>query len=168
METWVRIPNYEDHYFVSNYGNVKSIDRLTADGRHVKGKVLKPVVRPDGYLQISRYMSDGKQKIELVHRLVASAFLGEIPDGYVVDHIDRNRANNNINNLRYILKKENDGQGGKTQGKKVIQLDKCGDIVGKYLSVSDAHRKTGINHGDICRSCNGKRKTAGGFCWRYV
>ena len=41
-EIWKMIPNY-DGYLVSNMGAVKSIDRLSSDGRHLKGKILKPI-----------------------------------------------------------------------------------------------------------------------------
>lgn len=43
----------------------------------------------------------------LVHRLVAETFLGEIPKGHEVDHIDRNRSNNALDNLRIVTSHEN-------------------------------------------------------------
>ncbi|CAL6006370.1 Conserved_hypothetical protein [Hexamita inflata] len=42
-----------------------------------------------------------------IHRLVAQAFLGECPDDYEVDHIDRCRVNNQVSNLRYITHSHN-------------------------------------------------------------
>lgn len=45
---------------------------------------------------------------EPVHRIVATAFLGEAPTkGYVVDHIDINRQNNRPSNLRWVTILEN-------------------------------------------------------------
>ena len=42
-----------------------------------------------------------------VHRLIAEAFIGPIPDGYEIDHINRNRADNRISNLRIVTRSEN-------------------------------------------------------------
>ncbi len=39
--------------------------------------------------------------------MVAKVFLGERPEGKVIDHIDRNPLNNNVSNLRYISQIEN-------------------------------------------------------------
>ena len=54
--------------------------------------------------------SHGYTKIgnEAVHRIVATAFLGEAPTkSHVVDHIDTNRQNNRPNNLRWVTRLEN-------------------------------------------------------------
>ena len=166
-EIWKTVPECE-RYEVSNLGNVRSVDRTTADGRKVKGRNIKPIPREDGYLQISRYIGDGRQKIELVHRLVAAAFLGLPPEGCVVDHIDRNRTNNAVENLRYLPKAENDSQSRDKLGKAVKQYNIEGELVKMYLSVKDASRQTNIDNGDISRACNGKRKNAGGYFWRYA
>lgn len=51
--------------------------------------------RPDAYI-----------KRVMIHRAVAECWLGDIPDGYEVDHIDRNSHNNDYHNLRYVTKSE--------------------------------------------------------------
>ena len=72
------------------------------------GKVrqLKPSSDKDGYKQVNLCMN-GKQKTKLVHQLVAECFIGPRPEGLVVDHIDRNKTNNNASNLRYATISEN-------------------------------------------------------------
>lgn len=82
-------------YEISNYGNLRT---KTDDGsyRYLKGWVY------DGY----RFYEVDRKTTE-AHILVAKAFLGERPNNHVVDHIDRNRANNHISNLRYATYKEN-------------------------------------------------------------
>lgn len=56
------------------------------------------VAKPKGYLMVTCY-KDGNKKY-LVHRLVADAFIGNV-DGKIVDHVDRNKLNNKVDNLRF-------------------------------------------------------------------
>ena len=55
-----------------------------------------------GYMQVSIH-----GKILKAHRVIAQAFLGDGGPGMVVDHIDRNPANNRVENLRWVTQKEN-------------------------------------------------------------
>lgn len=48
-----------------------------------------------------------KSMAKLVHRLVAIAFLGPVPDGLEVNHKDGNRTNNMVSNLEYVTRSEN-------------------------------------------------------------
>ena len=52
---------------------------------------------------------NGIRKYYYVHSLVALAFLGEKPHRHDVDHIDKDRKNNNLTNLRYLSYKQNRG-----------------------------------------------------------
>lgn len=89
-----------DNYEISNYGNVR---RLLKNGEY---KYLKCSIMNKGYyyFQLNR---NNKRKNYLIHHLVAKHFIGERPEGLVIDHIDRNYLNNNVNNLRYCTYKEN-------------------------------------------------------------
>lgn len=50
---------------------------------------------------------DGKTYTKKVSRLVAQAFIGPIPEGYFVDHIDCNKEHNYVTNLQIITNSEN-------------------------------------------------------------
>lgn len=52
--------------------------------------------------------------------------------------------------------------------KRFIQYDKQGNIVKIWNCSYDIQRELGINHSNICLCCKGKRKTAGGFVWKYA
>jgi len=48
-------------------------------------------------------------KLIKAHKVIYEVFIGNIPDGYDVDHIDRNRLNNSLSNLRLALRFQNNG-----------------------------------------------------------
>ena len=52
--------------------------------------------------------------------------------------------------------------------KKILQFTKSGEFIREWPSVREAERELGIAHSSISGCCNGKRKSAGGFVWRYV
>jgi len=85
-------------YQVSNLGRV----RRSEPGRKTfAGRVLKAQMMSIGYWSV-RPVIDGKNKVFYVHALVAKAFLGVRPDGYSVNHIDGDKANNVPSNLEYV------------------------------------------------------------------
>lgn len=54
-------------------------------------------------------LEDGSkiQKVETLHRIVYVAFIGDIPEGMVVDHIDNDPQNNDLKNLQVLTRSEN-------------------------------------------------------------
>ena len=55
----------------------------------------------------------------------------------------------------------------KIHKKEVIQFDKFGNQINTFKSLTEAAQQTGINLGNIGQVCNNKRKTAGGYIWKY-
>jgi len=87
-------------YEISNFGNVRR-KLLNGNYKYVNGSINN---RGYKYFQVMRE----KKRINfLYHQLVAKCFIGDRPDELVVDHIDRNKLNNNIENLRYITQSDN-------------------------------------------------------------
>jgi hypothetical protein len=94
MELWKDIEGFEN-YQVSSWGRVRG-----ANG------ILKPYKNKKGYLKVG-LMNGGKSHKKRVNRLVAMAFIDN-PNGCpFVDHIDGNKENNSITNLRWVTDREN-------------------------------------------------------------
>ena len=51
--------------------------------------------------------------------------------------------------------------------KPVLQFSKNGEFIAEYPSIMEAERQTGCKSESVCRCCNGKRKSCGGFIWKY-
>ncbi|MCL8299393.1 HNH endonuclease [Pseudomonas mosselii] len=105
LEQWKTITDYPD-YSISNHGRVK---RLTSRTCAKAGSILKTPGRSKSrpYLSVDLCFPGGK-RTELVHRLVAIAFLGEPPfPGAEVNHIDGNKGNACVTNLEWITSSAN-------------------------------------------------------------
>ena len=94
MEKWVKVFGFEELYEVSNYGNIRN-----------SKFIMKQQLDKHGY----KYICLTKNKIQKkfkVHRIVLSSFLGEQKD-LVCNHKDKNRQNNNLDNLEWVSNIEN-------------------------------------------------------------
>ncbi len=97
METFKNITDYET-YSVSNIGRVMN---------NKTGRILKPCLCREGYLIVDLRKTGEKKKHCRVHRLVATEFIENPDDKLCVDHIDGDRSNNNVSNLRWATHSEN-------------------------------------------------------------
>jgi hypothetical protein len=108
-EIWKDIPDYEGFYQASNLGRVRSCDRtiVTSLGANqfLKGRILSPSVA--GRYALVQVCKHGVRTMVAVHILVARVFLGDRPDGLVINHIDGCRFNNSASNLEYCTQTEN-------------------------------------------------------------
>jgi hypothetical protein len=97
MEEEFRIIKDYENYSVSNYGNVRN---------NTTGKILKRSINSNGYYGV-KLCKDGKAINFKIHRLIANAFIPNPDDKPCVDHIDNNKVNNNLVNLRWCSISEN-------------------------------------------------------------
>lgn len=103
---WIDVPGYEGIYQATSNGSIRSLDRKNSIGRKTKGRVLKPAISQKGYYTVYLH-KNGVGKSVLVHRIVALCFLPGFSDEYQIDHIDRNRLNCDISNLRLATQSQN-------------------------------------------------------------
>ena len=95
-------PIYPNRYEASSLGRIRSVDRVGADGRRWRGKILKQSWW-ERYFHVCLAF-DGKKSFGKVHVLVARAFLGKCPRGQEVNHIDGNKRNTKSKNLEYTTR----------------------------------------------------------------
>lgn len=191
-EIWKDIKGYEGRYQVSNLGRVKSLTRNKIKGKILTLKLSKLTKRSGtGYLSVHLW-KNGKGKYYTVHRLVWTAFNGEIPKGLQVNHIDENHLNNCIENLNLMTSKENNNWG--TRNKRVSEtlkgrkrpteifeklrrpieaISENGAIVYKFVSIAEAERngfsRTAIKACVKNRYWNNKGKNIyKDLIWRYA
>lgn len=152
------IPNFEDYLACEN-GTIFSTK---------SHKLLTDCDNGNGYRKVVLWVN-GKSHQEYIHRLLAITFLENPKNHRYVDHIDRNKRNNNITNLRWVSAKENtDNLAGrarysvskKGQGKHELQL--IAEIQIDYkegMTVMEISRKYQIPRQSVSRFIKGILRT---------
>lgn len=108
-EEWRYIKGFEGIFQVSDQGRVKRLSYDVKRGYgyiHMEEKIITPFTWQSRYLRVDLHYC-GKRLSIYVHKLVAETFIGERPEGYVIDHINRDYLDNRLCNLRYITPSEN-------------------------------------------------------------
>lgn len=109
-EVFVDIQGYEGYYQVSNYGNVKSLDRVikekTGKTQTLKGRILKPRINPGGYYYVG-LGKNGTRATFAIHQLVARAFIPNPNKKRTINHINGNKLSNSVSNLEWSTYSEN-------------------------------------------------------------
>lgn len=109
MENWKTI-THNQGYQISDYGNVRSIDRTVVGKNGVvqkrQGKQLKAVVDNTGYFVVT--LNNNSTSINhTIHSLVATHFVDGYQSAFIVNHKDGNKLNCYYENLEWVTKKYN-------------------------------------------------------------
>lgn len=191
-EIWRPIDGYEGRYEVSSIGRIKSLSRKSWNGHGImilRERILAPGINSRGYETVNLYIN-GKRNNVLVHQIVAKTFIPNPEGKPCIDHINTNRRDNHIKNLRWCTQAENcnnilsrkkiseanRGEKHPMWGKRgadnpfshpVSQFTKDGVYIKTFPSVLDAAKEINAGRHLIYRVLCGARKSCRGFMWRY-
>ena len=171
MEEYKNIKGYEGLYQISNYGNVRSLDRVIKSRygtpKKWKGKEIKKIVDSLGYERVS-LCKDGKVKAHKIHRLVAQSFLNSSEYTFI-NHKDGNKTNNHIDNLEWCDYKMNHQHAldNNLKGKKRCKV-KCKETNKIFDSQAEASRFYNLSHTMLSAHLKGECKTFAGYTFEKV
>ena len=125
-EIWKDIKGYPN-YQVSNYGRIWSC---------YSQRYMKPQKNNVGYYYLNLTAANGKHKKELIHRLVALAFIDNPNNLPQVHHINHNPADNRVENLAWVTNTQNNRD--KRSNVSIIQYDREGNFIKQYNTITEA------------------------------
>ena len=152
IEEWRMIPGYEGLYMVSNFGRVKTVKT---------GYIHKGDIDCWGYHRVQLTKNGVKKHIKR-SVLVAIAFLPNPNNLPEVDHIDEDKSNNCVWNLRWVSSKTNCNSGtrnkriSESKYKPVEMCDMNWNHICFFNSVKEASEKTGAKPNSISNNCRGE------------
>lgn len=168
-EQWKDIPDYEGLYQASTMGRIRTCDGKTTfterhGVRHWKQRTLKPTYTQSGY--IVNLWKDGKPKLLLVARLIATTFLDNlIQSDMTVNHKNGNRSDNRLENLEWVSRADNIRHGFNTELYSIMKkctLKSPSEEV-SFKSYADASRYLGRNKECLSTALQRGRKTVTSF-----
>ena len=84
-------------YSITEYGNIRNDHTM---------RIIKPCTNTSDRPFVCLYIN-GSAKVILIQKLVYEMYIGPIPDGMTIDHIDENFLNNHYTNLRLLSREDN-------------------------------------------------------------
>lgn len=172
-EEWRPAVGLKGYYEVSSLGNLRRIKPGKNARLYVNRKFSKT---PNGYLNAEVYLDSTRRTVHL-HRLVALTFLGAAPEGKPqVNHKNGDKTDNRAENLEWVSQSENMKHARRElgwvgrPGVQVVQLDHCGNVMGRFDSVVEAAQSVNGNSSvrkNISLVCSKRHNRVKGPPYRY-
>ena len=166
VEIWKEIPKEMalSKYLISSLGRIKN-KRMN----HIHSQ--KP--QSNGYDKKTLYIDNGKNKCFCIHRIVAITFITNPKNKETVNHINTIRHDNRVVNLEWATNSEqglgeNRSNNIKGFGKSIDQYDLKDNFIKTWIKAIDIENELGIQRKNVSAVVRGKRKTDGGFKWKYT
>lgn len=148
-----------EEFKISDYGDIYSLK---------SNMLLKPTLCHIGYYRI-KLTINGEKVHFLIHRLTYDTFIGITDKNKVIDHIDRNKLNNHISNLREVSVAENNkNRDVNYKTTKINQYTLEGEFVKLWNSKKEIKEQTKYSYERIKKNCENKIASANNFKWEYV
>lgn len=176
QEIWRKVEGYP-LYSISNKGRIRN-DK--------SNRILKGGIDNYGYPQVI-LCNSGKRKSKKIHRLVSEAFISNPDNKPQVNHKDGIKTNNTVNNLEWVTNQENQSHFWRELDNKTHKQNRSRSHKGKgllsenpnaksvirledgkiYKTIKEAAEDIGLNYHHLGEVCKGKRKTYGGYHWKF-
>lgn len=149
---FIDIKGFEGLYAINSNGDIKSLDRVVicrnGDKKPVKSKLISPADNGTGYLFVYLWKNN-KSYRKYVHRLVAETFIPNHKNLPEVNHKDRNKKNNNVTNLEWMSRLENEQYKEKhisgSTPKQVKQINEKTNEITIHKSIADCCKANKIS-----------------------
>lgn len=183
-EEWRDVIGYEGYYMVSSFGRILSLPRIINNHtgyRVSKHRILSPRLNSGGYYQVA-FCINKTLKQPHIHKLVAEAFIPN-PNNYPqVDHIDCNKRNNTVANLKWCTQSMNNNN-PITKARRKANIYITGEKISQSLSLPvvrislnnpndikiyksrDATKTDGFIPSAVSQVCLGRYSQHKGFKW---
>ena len=160
-EIWKESIKYKG-YSVSSLGRLK-----TPRGHISQAKSNKNT----GYIQVSVKEENKKPSMKFLHRIVAETFITNIENKPEVDHIDGNRSNAKVSNLRWVTKIENANNkvfaNHVPSTRSIDQYSLNDEFIKTWESIKDVRSFYNFSRRKFKNVCDGKIESYQGFKWYY-
>lgn len=177
-EEWRPIEGFP-RYQISNYGRVRSYTNPK------KPKILRPHQLKNGYLMVHLAKGEewGSNETECVriHKLVADAFIPNPQNKCHVRHINQNRTDNRVENLKWVTREESNAdpitkanrlaaipQRIEKTSRPVLVYDENLNLLSAFTSTAETARKLNLQQGNIVNVCSGSLKHYKHMIFSYI
>lgn len=169
MSDFVELKDFPGYFIAHSPARLRRIV-----GNKILDCTQTPNSKRDNYWSVTVKTKGGKYVKRQMHRLLMETFVPNPLNKAHVNHIDGNKANNELSNLEWATPQENSQhavdiglKGQDYKIKPVYQYSLSGDFIAEYPSHDQAQAVTGVAKQNISKAALKQREHAGYFQWRY-